>query len=58
MIVSFEHSEYSTTEGIGDRDLALQICLVVEDSPLVFDVVLVTEESDGVFLHVYEINTS
>ncbi|XP_064398055.1 uncharacterized protein LOC135344730 isoform X3 [Halichondria panicea] len=46
VIVSFEHSEYSTTEGIGDRDLALQICLVVEDSPLVFDVVLVTEESD------------
>ncbi len=51
MIVSFEHSEYSTTEGIGDRDLALQICLVVEDSPLVFDVVLVTEESDGAFLY-------
>ncbi len=47
MIFRFEHSEYSITEGIGDRDLALQICLIVEDSPFFFDVGLTADESNG-----------
>ncbi len=47
VIFRFEHSEYSITEEIGDRDLALQICLIVEDSPLFFDVGLTADESDG-----------
>ncbi len=46
----FEHSEYSITEGIGD---ALQICVIVEDSPLVFVVGLTAEESDGKNNYIY-----
>lgn len=46
VIVRFEETGYSSLEGIGDFDLALQICLIVEDSPNTFDVELVTEDSD------------
>ncbi len=46
VIVRFEQSGYSSSEGISDEDLALQICLIVQDSPSTFDVELFVDGSN------------
>ena len=49
VLISFEKLEYTVNEDIGDQDLALQICLIANNSPLTFhvDVQLAEDSSEG-----------
>ena len=44
VFISFDKLEYTVEEDIGDQDLALQICLIANNSPLPFMVNLQLDE--------------